>query len=108
MQARCKALAAPAGTHAPGRPRRAVVRRPTPRGWDRLRRAIVRRDGYRCQRCGRYVGLTRNAEVHHRDHDPGNNAERNLETLCKRCHIAHHRPPVAPDVAAWQRLIDTE
>jgi len=28
----------------------------------------------------------------HRDHDPGNNAARNLAALCQRCHLAHDRP----------------
>jgi glyoxylase-like metal-dependent hydrolase (beta-lactamase superfamily II) len=28
----------------------------------------------------------------HLDHDPGNNAARNLAALCQRCHINHDRP----------------
>jgi hypothetical protein len=28
----------------------------------------------------------------HRDHDPGNNAPRNLAALCQRCHIRHDAP----------------
>ena len=28
----------------------------------------------------------------HLDHDPGNNAMRNLAALCQRCHLAHDRP----------------
>lgn len=28
----------------------------------------------------------------HRDHDPGNNASRNLAALCQRCHLLHDRP----------------
>jgi 5-methylcytosine-specific restriction endonuclease McrA len=45
-------------------------------------------------------------EVHHADGNPGNNAPGNLATLCKSCHIDVHRPPMAPEVADWQRLID--
>lgn len=28
----------------------------------------------------------------HLDHDPGNNAPRNLKSLCQRCHLIHDRP----------------
>ncbi|MGI4876673.1 MAG: hypothetical protein ACRYG4_04235 [Janthinobacterium lividum] len=28
----------------------------------------------------------------HLDHDPGNNAPRNLAALCQRCHLEHDRP----------------
>ncbi|TXN21037.1 MULTISPECIES: hypothetical protein [Methylobacterium] len=28
----------------------------------------------------------------HRDHDTGNNADRNLAAWCQRCHLAHDRP----------------
>jgi len=28
----------------------------------------------------------------HRDHDPGNNASRNLAAFCQRCHILHDAP----------------
>lgn len=75
-------------------------RKPLP---PRLRRRILDRDGWRCTRCGAAGQL----EVHHRHEvrDGGTDDPANLETLCKQCHIDHHRPPVAPDVAAWQRLV---
>ena len=45
-------------------------------------------------------------EVHHRDGNHANNQLENLETVCKTCHIAIHKPTVAPEVQAWQRLVD--
>jgi hypothetical protein len=28
----------------------------------------------------------------HLDHNPGNNRQRNLRSLCQRCHMIHDRP----------------
>lgn len=39
-----------------------------------------------CQRCPRAAQVT-----HHRDGNPRNNALSNLERLCRRCHVNHHR-----------------
>ena len=69
--------------------------------WRRLRLVVLRRDGWTCQRCGRHAPL----EVHHVNGDPGDNRPENLTTFCRACHIEAHRPPVAPDVAAWRRLV---
>ena len=71
--------------------------------WRKLRLAVLERDGWRCQRCGSPGAL----EAHHRDGNPGNNAILNLEAVCRPCHIDLHRPPVAPEVAAWRALIDS-
>ena len=70
--------------------------------WARLRRAILDRDGWRCQRCGRYGRM----EIHHADGDPMNNDVDNLRTLCRSCHIRHHAPAITPAVAAWRALVD--
>jgi 5-methylcytosine-specific restriction endonuclease McrA len=57
--------------------------------YERLRRQILRRDGWRCQSCGTMSNL----EVHHqqfRSHS-GHDSEENLITLCANCHaIAHN------------------
>ncbi len=53
-----------------------------------LHRAVLERDGWRCQLCGARTGL----EVHHfrfRSHAGGDD-ERNLITLCTRCHGQVH------------------
>ena len=55
---------------------------------DELRQQVLRRDGWRCQLCGE----KRNLEVHHkklRSHC-GDDAERNLITLCNACHRQVH------------------
>ncbi len=67
-------------------------RRPTrlPAGeYDELRRRVLERDGWRCQRCGRRDRL----EVHHLEHRSrgGRDANDNLIVLCRECHeLIHH------------------
>jgi len=53
-----------------------------------LHRAILQRDGWRCQACGAMSHL----EVHHqqfRSHS-GEDKEENLITLCSHCHSEIH------------------
>lgn len=50
-------------------------------GWRRIRDAYIA-DHPRCESC--HVRAA--AEVHHRDHDPRNNAATNLAALCASCH----------------------
>jgi len=60
--------------------------------YDELRRAILQRDGWRCQFCGAMVNL----EVHHqksRSHS-GEDTEKNLITLCHHCHSIRHKTKV--------------
>ena len=65
--------------------------RPDWRRWARVKRVVFERDGWRCVRCGGPGRL----EGHHivalraggAAYDPAN-----VETLCRDCHIAHHRP----------------
>ena len=53
-----------------------------------LSRAVLARDGWRCQDCG----AAQNLQVHHiRSRGQlGDDAEENLITLCARCHRARH------------------
>lgn len=79
------------------------------RRWERTRRLVLERDGWRCQGCGRSGWL----EVDHirplsrgGDHfDLGN-----LQALCKSCHsrktARERRAPVPPEVAAWDRRLE--
>jgi 5-methylcytosine-specific restriction endonuclease McrA len=57
--------------------------------YDRLRYAVLERDGWRCQECGRRSNL----EVHHLRHrsQQGHDAEENLITLCAACHGQRHQ-----------------
>jgi len=62
--------------------------------WRRLRERVLRRDGYRCRRCG----ATGRLEVHHRYYLRGHMAwqypMRALVTLCRDCHEwVHGRNP---------------
>lgn len=47
---------------------------------------ILDRDEHKCQKCG----AAKKVLVHHIDGD--NNRDRNLITLCQRCHLELHRP----------------
>ena len=61
-----------------------------PESYEALRQQILRRDGWRCQFCGRMSNL----EVHHkqfRSHS-GDDSEENLITLCVDCHDQMHIP----------------
>ena len=73
------------------------------RRWERTRKAVFTRDGYRCRSCGEPGRL----EAHHlldlRGHphqDPYDPS--GIETRCRECHIAEHRRPVSPEEAAWR------
>ena len=59
--------------------------------WRRRRLEIMRRDGFRCRRCGSRVNLN----VHHRwyiwGRRPWQYPDRCLVTLCESCHHHVHR-----------------
>lgn len=63
--------------------------RAMPRSYAILRRAVLERDGWRCQQCG----SLRNLDVHHvrRQSALGDDAEVNLITLCRNCHQILHK-----------------
>lgn len=70
--------------------------------WQRLRRHVFVRDGWTCQRCGRYGRL----EVHHirlLSHD-GTQDMSNLTTLCRDCHLLHHKQNANPERWQWRQL----
>ena len=70
------------------------------RQWERTRREVFARDGWRCTECGSAGRL----ECHHvtplenggAPYDPAN-----LATMCRSCHVRLHRKPVSPELAAW-------
>ncbi len=53
-----------------------------------VRKAVYRRDGYRCALCDSTAGL----QVHHCIHrsEGGSNQMQNLITLCWKCHAVAH------------------
>ena len=73
--------------------------------WEAVRKAAFRRDGYRCQQCGKPAGR---AEAHHLvDLDRGGEPYDlgNISTRCRSCHIAYHRKPLSPEREAWRVLL---
>ncbi|PYV94450.1 MAG: hypothetical protein DMG89_25255 [Acidobacteria bacterium] len=56
----------------------------------KLRKQILRRDGWRCQLCGSMTNL----EIHHKRFRSrtGEDNEHNLITLCHDCHASTHNP----------------
>ena len=62
--------------------------------WKRKREHILKRDGYLCQDCKRYGRMREATEVHHIQflefHPELAYDDRNLVSLCKRCHNARH------------------
>lgn len=74
------------------------------KGWGRFRRRLLDARGWRCEKCGKAGKI----EVHHkRPLEKGGAAfdPENCEVLCAPCHIARHKKPPAPGVAAWRELV---
>ena len=67
----------------------------TSESYDRLRKQVLRRDGWRCQACGTMSNL----EVHHKQFrsQSGDDSEQNLITLCSKCHAAMHNGSRFPE-----------
>ena len=78
------------------------------RRWERVRRAVLDRDGWRCRACGRRGRLeVDHVEPLHRGGDPWDPS--NLQALCRGCHVAKTRAenvrPVPPEVARWRARV---
>ena len=63
--------------------------------WARIRKRILERDGYQCRICGN-DGDGAQLNVHHKDWDRTHNQDKNLVTLCSRCHKAVHMEGYKP------------
>lgn len=48
------------------------------------------RCGYKCQKCGKFT-VKSDLQIHHRDHNQGNNSLDNLMVVCVDCHKNIHR-----------------
>lgn len=59
-----------------------------PQSYEQLWREVLERDRWRCQSCGAMSNL----EVHHKEFrsHSGNDSDKNLITLCQRCHQIRH------------------
>ena len=78
--------------------------------WAAVRRAVFRRDGYRCVECGKASRL----ECDHivpMQREPGQDPfdPNGLQALCRSCHVAktatENRRPQTPDEMAWRALV---
>jgi len=66
-----------------------------PDDWDNIALQVKEKADWTCQRCGKQCyrpgqpALDRRKvlTVHHKDHDPQNSADDNLEALCAPCHL---------------------
>jgi len=59
------------------------------RHWQRIRKAALKRAGYRCQICGDQVPLS----VHHNNYDSiGRERAKDVIAICERCHEIYHEP----------------
>ena len=80
------------------------------RRWARVRRAVLKRDGYRCVLCGR-AGRLECDHITPLQREPGQNPYdiNGLQTLCRACHIAktarENRRELTPAEAAWRALV---
>lgn len=56
--------------------------------WPAIRKRILTRDNWQCQRCGRVLGSRYEAQVDHvvAKRDGGDDSESNLQSLCLSCH----------------------
>ena len=71
--------------------------------WERKRREVFQRDGWRCVRCGRAGRLECD---HIRPLRAGGSEDMvNLRALCRDCHIKRHRPKLSPAVLEWRKLL---
>lgn len=77
--------------------------------WQMVRLRMMERAGWRCERCKRPSRL----EVHHRkplEHGGAPYDPKNLEVLCRRCHIEHHQALAdsdnPPGRRKWRRIRD--
>ena len=80
------------------------------RSWAAVRRAVLKRDGFRCVECGRAGKL----EVDHivpMQREPGQDVydPNGLQSLCRACHIAktaaENRRELTPAELAWRELV---
>lgn len=62
-------------------------------GWNAIRKAVYKRDGYRCRLCGQTRRVTLHAHHIMPYETPTDNALDNLITLCSSCHRRVERRP---------------
>ena len=80
------------------------------RRWDAVRRAVLKRDGFRCVMCGK-SGKLECDHITPLQREPCQDPYdiNGLQALCRTCHIektAHeNRRPLTPAELAWRELV---
>ena len=101
----CNAICqTPGGAMSKRRPGSKYYQTLNQRHWQAVRWAVLKRDGFRCQACGKAGRL----EVHHRTalQDGGKPYDlANLVAYCRGCHVETHRPS-RPIQEAWAAAVD--
>lgn len=81
------------------------------RKWAIVRRAVFRRDGWRCVMCGR-AGRLEADHIEPLQREPGQDAfdPNGIQTLCRDCHISktrsENRKPLTAEQQAWRAELD--
>ena len=78
--------------------------------WQKLRRRILRRDGFTCQSAHSTLPHGGGLEVDHIEpvetHPEREWDESNLRTLCRSHHIERGRATLSPEAAAWRAIVE--
>jgi 5-methylcytosine-specific restriction endonuclease McrA len=73
--------------------------------WSNLKEKVKERDRFRCTKCGSNDDL----EVHHKNYDRFKQEKlEDLITLCKKCHIKHHKLERSKKIPEKSNLIPTD
>lgn len=79
------------------------------RHWRKVRRNVLKRDGWRCVRCGAYGNEADHIRPLRRFPDQDPYDPDGLQTLCRRCHIektrAENRREPTPAEAEWHDFV---
>ena len=81
------------------------------RRWAAVRRAVLKRDGFRCVMCGK-SGKLECDHITPLQREPGQDVYDvdGMQTLCRACHIEktarENRRPLTPAEAAWRALVN--
>lgn len=70
--------------------------------WRGRRNLALRRAGYKCERCA----AGRQLEVHHLSYERrGDEADEDLQVLCRGCHLGHHVNEVTPNRSVYLAVV---
>jgi len=73
------------------------------------RRAVLERDGYTCQDCGKKLGLVKgDTRVHHTEYNGDRKDITVLVTLCHVCHVIRHKHAHIGDLSLEKKLARKE